>query len=125
MVWGLALIPIGFVNSKVAILSLLAIAGAADMVSGIFRRAFWNLTIPSSVRGRMAAIEMVSYTSGPAIGGFESGVVERLFGLETSIVSGGILCMVSVGLAASLLPTMWNFRSDRFNDTTSDQIEDS
>ena len=73
----------------------------------------------------MAAIEMVSYTSGPAIGGFESGVVERLFGLETSIVSGGILCMVSVGLAASLLPTMWNFRSDRFNDTTSDQIEDS
>ncbi|NNN14876.1 MAG: MFS transporter [Acidimicrobiaceae bacterium] len=125
MVWGLALIPIGFVNSKLAILTLLAIAGAADMVSGIFRRAFWNLTIPSSVRGRMAAIEMVSYTSGPAIGGFESGVVERLFGLETSIVSGGILSMVSVGLAASLLPTMWNFRSDRFSGTTRDQTEDT
>jgi hypothetical protein len=53
----------------------LAVAGAADMMSGVFRSTIWNQTIPDSLRGRLASIEMLSYTSGPALGNFEAGVV--------------------------------------------------
>ena len=47
---------------------LLVIAGGADMSSGIFRSTMWNQTIPPDVRGRMAGIEMLSYSIGPLLG---------------------------------------------------------
>src|SRR5947209_13770689 len=52
----------------------LAIAGAADMVSGLFRLTIWNRTIPDAMRGRLASIELLSYTSGPSLGNFEAGL---------------------------------------------------
>jgi len=56
-------------------LVFLALAGAGDSISGIFRQVIWNQTIPDSLRGRLASIEMLSYTSGPALGNFEAGLV--------------------------------------------------
>jgi MFS family permease len=58
---GPGLAAFGFARSLWLALIFLAAAGAADMVSGVFRMAVWNQTIPSSIRGRTAAIEMVSY----------------------------------------------------------------
>ena len=73
------------------------------MVSGIFRMAVWNQTIPASIRGRTAALEMVSYHTGPSLGNAEAGLVARLFGVRTSIVSGGVLCVIgSLALTLSL-----------------------
>ena len=48
-------------------------AGGADAISGIFRMTMWNQTIPDALRGRLASIEMVSYTSGPLLGHVEAG----------------------------------------------------
>ena len=73
------------------------------MVSGIFRTTIWNQTIPDNLRGRLAGIEMISYTSGPLLGNVEAGVVASFAGIRASAVSGGILCVASVaGLAAAL-----------------------
>ena len=55
------------------IFACLALAGAADMVSGIFRVTMWNQTIPDEFRGRLAGIELLSYTSGPMIGNATGG----------------------------------------------------
>jgi MFS family permease len=102
--WGLAIIAFGFAASVPLALLMLAVAGGADMISGVFRGAIWNQTIPDNLRGRLAGIEFVSFTSGPALGSVESGVVAGLFGVQASVVSGGVLCVVGVALMAALLP---------------------
>ncbi len=103
-VWGLAIVAFGFTRSLGPAFALLALAGAADAVSGIFRSTLWNQTIPDAMRGRLAGIEMVSYMSGPLLGHAEAGAVAALFGVRASVVSGGLLCVVGVLACGALLP---------------------
>ena len=107
--WGLAIALVGLTDTLALVLLFLALAGAADMVSGIFRMTMWNQTIPDDVRGRMAGIELLSYSIGPLLGQLRSSTAASLTSLRTSFVSGGILCMVGVGIAAIALPTLWNY----------------
>ena len=58
----------------------------------------------SSDLGRLAGIEMVSYMSGPMLGNAEAGIVASLFSIRTSVVSGGILCVLGTGLLALAYP---------------------
>lgn len=103
-VWGLAIVAFGFSSRFVPAVVFLALAGGADAVSGMFRMTLWNQTIPDSLRGRLASIEMVSYTSGPLLGHVEAGLVAAAFSVRTSVVSGGVLCVVGVLLCGLLLP---------------------
>jgi MFS family permease len=82
----------------------LAFAGAADMISGIFRSIIWSQTIPDHLRGRLAGIEMLSYTTGPLLGQLRSGLMARTrLGIGGSIWVGGVLCIAgTVALAAAL-----------------------
>jgi hypothetical protein len=73
----------------------------------------WRQTIPDELRGRLAGIEMISYTSGPALGNLEAGILESLAGLRTSIVSGGMACVVGTVALAASLPLFWRFRAAR------------
>jgi MFS family permease len=102
--WGIGIVFFGLSESLVPALAFLAFAGFADMISGIFRGAIWNQTIPNFLRGRLASIEMMSYLTGPMLGSAKMGIVAEYFGLRTAIVSGGVLCVVSVLLCAALLP---------------------
>jgi MFS family permease len=108
-IWGVAIICFGFAGQLWLALIFLALAGAADMVSGLFRMTIWNQTIPDHLRGRLAGIEMLSYTTGPLLGNAESGLVASLFSVRTSIVSGGILCVVGTGLLAMALPAFLHY----------------
>src|SRR6202162_385157 len=103
--WGAAIIGFGVVPGLVAALVFLALAGAADSMSGVFRQVIWNQTIPDSLRGRLASIELLSYSVGPTLGNFEAGVVASLFSVRTSVVSGGVLCVIGCVLCAVALPT--------------------
>ncbi len=103
-IWGLAIIGFGLAPGLWLALFFLMLAGAADMMSGVFRSVIWNQTIPDSLRGRLASIEMVSYTSGPALGNFEAGVVASLFSVRISIISGGVLCVIGCLICAVALP---------------------
>ena len=102
--WGIAIIGFGLSPVLWLALFFLALAGAADMMSGVFRSVIWNQTIPDSLRGRLASIEMLSYTSGPALGNFEAGVIASLFNVRVSVVSGGVLCVIGCVLCAVALP---------------------
>ena len=102
--WGAAIVLFGFAETLWLALVALAIAGGADMVSGIFRMTIWNQTIPDRLRGRLAGIEQVSYTSGPLLGNLEAGVLASVTSVRFSVVSGGVLCVVGVALAAMALP---------------------
>jgi MFS family permease len=104
--WGVAITALGFAPNLALALVALALAGGADMVSGIFRTTIWNTTIPDHLRGRLAGIEQVSYSAGPLLGNLESGVVAAFAGVRASIVSGGVLCVAGVALAALALPAL-------------------
>jgi MFS family permease len=102
--WGVAIIGFGFAHHLYLALFCLALAGAFDMVSGVFRMTIWNQTIPHHLRGRLAGLEMISYTSGPKLGDAEAGIVATVFSLRTSVVSGGILCVVGTAIISALIP---------------------
>jgi len=110
--WGIAIAAFGLARPLWLALLFLAAAGAADMISGIFRMAVWNQTIPASIRGRTAAIEMVSYHTGPSLGNAEAGFAARLFGVRTSVVSGGVLCVAGSLLLALILPKFIGYDSN-------------
>jgi MFS family permease len=102
--WGVAIIGFGLFPGRTAALVFLGLAGAADTMSGVFRQVIWNQTIPDSLRGRLASIELLSYSVGPTLGNFEAGVVASLFSVRTSVVSGGVLCVIGCVLCAVALP---------------------
>jgi MFS family permease len=102
--WGVAIILFGLSESIWLALFFLLAAGFFDMISGIFRGAIWNQTIPNFLRGRLASIEMISYLTGPMLGSAKMGVVAERFGVQWALVSGGILCVVAVAVLAVLLP---------------------
>jgi MFS family permease len=103
MCWGGSMALVGLSPSVWFALVFLALAGAADMISGIFRATIWNQTIPDHLRGRMAGIEMLSYTIGPTLGNARAGAAARALGVAGSIVWGGVACVAGVvALAAAL-----------------------
>lgn len=113
--WGLAIVGFGVVPGLVASLVFLAIAGAADAMSGVFRQVIWNQTIPDSLRGRLASIELLSYSVGPTLGNFESGVVASVFSIRMSIVSGGVLCVAGCLACALFLPAFRNYDARNYH----------
>ena len=102
--WGVAIVGFGMTANLWLALGFLALAGAFDMISGIFRQTIWNQTIPNRLRGRLAGIEMISYLTGPHLGNLEAGIVASRFGLQTSVVSGGVLCVAGTVLLSLILP---------------------
>ncbi len=111
--WGLAIAAFGFADALWLAVLLLAVAGGFDAISGIFRSTIWNETIPDHLRGRLAGIEMVSWSSGPLLGNTRAGSVASVIGLRGSIVSGGLLCVAGCAALALLLPKFWNYEAER------------
>jgi MFS family permease len=110
-VWALGIVALGFAPSLMLGLVCLAVAGAADMVSGVFRGTIWNETIPNSLRGRLAGIEMISYLTGPLIGNARAGFMADAWGVAPAIWVGGVVCLVGVAATGVLLPRFWAYRS--------------
>ncbi len=110
MLWGVAIVALGFARSLPVAVACLVAAGAADMVSALFRATIWNETIPSTLRGRMAGIEQLSYMTGPLLGNARAGFAAERFGLARSIMWGGLLCVGCVAACVPGLPAFWRYR---------------
>ena len=102
--WGLAITFLGLVAWLPLALALLAVAGAADVVSAVFRNTILQMTVPDGLRGRLSAIHIAVVTGGPRLGDAEAGSVAALAGPRFSVVSGGLACLAGVALIA------WRFR---------------
>ena len=107
--WGLGIALFGYSSSLWLVLLGLAVGGGADAISGIFRTTMWNESIPPEMRGRMAGIEMISYSLGPTAGQFRAGVMAAWTTLRFSLTFGGLACTGSVGAVALALPRLWSF----------------
>jgi hypothetical protein len=78
---------------------------------GIFRSAIWNETIPDHLRGRLAGVEMISWSSGPTLGNAEAGAVAALAGVRASVIAGGVACLAGTVALALALPRFWRYDS--------------
>jgi hypothetical protein len=118
VVWGAAIAGFGLAGPRIWIgLPLLAVAGAGDLVSAIFRGTILQLSVPDGMRGRMSAFHMMVVTTGPRLGDLEAGGVAALVNPIFSVVSGGIACVVGILVLAALLPELRNYRSDQAPET--------
>ena len=109
--WGVAIVAFGFAGALWLAVACLAVAGGMDAISGIFRSAIWNETIPDHLRGRLAGVEMISWSSGPTLGNAEAGAVAALAGVRASIVAGGVACVAGTVALALALPRFWQYDS--------------
>ena len=110
-VWGLLITAFGLAPDLAVALGCLVLAGAADMVSGIFRDTLWNQTIPDRLRGRMAGLELLSYGVGPSAGQVRAGAVASVTSARFSLASGGLFCAGAVGLVCLALPGFTRYRA--------------
>lgn len=107
--WGLGIALFGLASSLPIALAGLAVAGYADSLSAVFRGTMWNQSIPPAMRGRMAGVELLSYSVGPTGGQLRSGVLASWMPLGTSLAVGGFASTgVCAGLAGAL-PALWRF----------------
>ncbi len=112
--WGIAIAAAGIAPNIYLVLLALVFAGGFDMVSGLFRQLIWNTTIPLEMRGRLAGVEMLSYSTGPQLGQVRASVAANIIGLRGSLISGGLLCFVGASGVGVALRDLWNF-DDRTN----------
>ncbi|MEW2114729.1 MFS transporter [Streptomyces sp. NPDC005474] len=109
--WGLAIAAAGIVGNVWLVLLCLLVGGCFDMVSGIFRGAMWNQTIPDELRGRLAGIELLSYSVGPQLGQVRAGGVAAWRGVRASVWTGGLACAAGVALLAMCLPALMHYNA--------------
>ncbi|HEX8098041.1 MAG TPA: MFS transporter, partial [Pyrinomonadaceae bacterium] len=112
-VYGAA--TVGFGLSRVFWLSLLmlALTGAADTVSTILRQTIRQLVTPNSLRGRMTSINMIFFMGGPQLGELEAGALAALVGVPLSVVTGGLGCLIAVGLSAMLATSLVRYEAGK------------
>lgn len=103
--WGLAITLAGFSTfSLVLTLFFLALAGAADAISAVFRGAMLVQETPSYLWGRVSSVNLMVVVGGPLIGDFEAGLVAGVLSPAASIVIGGLACLLGTGVVAARSP---------------------
>ena len=104
--WGGAIALAGLTSELWVAAALLALAGAADSVSAVCRSTITQSVTPDAMRGRMGSVFSLVVTSGPRLGDVESGAVAGLTSARTSVLTGGLACVASVGLIALAFPAL-------------------
>ena len=109
LAWSAAIALFGLVASLPVALALLAAAGAADVVSAVFRNTIQQLAVPDALRGRLSGIQTAITAGGPRLGDFESGLVASAVSVRFSVVSGGVASAIGTLLIARHFPELWGY----------------
>ena len=102
--WGVAMTGFGLVRSLWLALLLLAVGGAADVISAVFRNTILQTIVPDRLRGRLSALQIAVVTGGPRLGDAEAGAAAAIGGARFAVVSGGLACLAGVAAVAAWLP---------------------
>jgi MFS family permease len=105
-VWALAITAFGLTPWLWLALVLLAVAGAADAVSAVFRSTILQQSVPDALRGRLSAVFIAVVTGGPRLGDVEAGVVAAAIGAQGSVITGGLACLLGAGVVARRWPQL-------------------
>ncbi len=92
--WGSAITAFGLTRNIWLSVFFLALAGAGDNVSALYRTTMLQSAVPDEYRGRLQGLFTVVVAGGPRLGDFEAGAVAAVGGEAFSVISGGIACIV-------------------------------
>jgi MFS family permease len=112
MVFGLATAWFGLVNAFWWAMLALLLVGAADAVSTIIRNTIRQLQTPDHIRGRMVGVNQIFFGGGPQLGEIEAGMAAQIFGVPFAIISGGLGCILAVGILAVIYPQLRHYGGD-------------
>ena len=105
--WGAAITLEGVSLFSLGLtLLFLAVAGAADVVSAVFRGTILLQKTPDALRGRLNALNIMVVTGGPRLGDVEAGLVAGAVGAPASVVIGGVACLLGAGVVARAYPSL-------------------
>lgn len=110
-VWGAGLTGFGLAHSLWAALVLLAVAGAADVLSVVFRTSIVQVSTPDRFRGRVAAAEYVVGVGCPHLGNFRAGAVGSLTSPTAAAIGGGLTTIAGTLLIALTTPALVRYRA--------------
>lgn len=112
--WGTAITLAGFSTfSLVLTLVFLAIAGAADVISAVFRGTMLLEATPDRLRGRVSSLNLMVVIGGPRFGDVEAGLVAGAVGAPASIAIGGAACLVGTAVLAAAAPALRGYRATK------------
>src|SRR3954471_70264 len=110
LAWGAAVAVSGLATNLAAAVVLLAVAGAADLVSAVYRQTILQTYAPDEMRGRLQGVFVVVVAGGPRLGDLRAGATAAAYGLTASWVGGGIACVIVV-LPALFVPALRHYTS--------------
>ena len=110
-VWGLAVAGAGLAGDLWLVVLLLAVGGAADLVSAVYRQTILQTYAPDRMRGRLQGVFIVVVAGGPRLGDVRAGWTAEVVGVTASWVGGGLLCVVLVVVLAVAFPALGRYRS--------------
>ena len=114
--WGTAVAISGLAHQLWLVVILLALAGAADLVSAVFRQTILQTYAPDEMRGRMQGVFIAVVAGGPRLGDVRAGAMAAATSATVSWVGGGVACVVVVLVAAIAVRPFWNYRVDPTSD---------
>ena len=105
--WGAAITIAGLVTYSIGLtIFFLALAGAADVFSAVFRGTILLERTPDHLRGRINSLNIMVVTGGPRLGDVEAGLAAGLLGVVPSVVAGGLACLVGTAVVAVGYPSL-------------------
>jgi MFS family permease len=107
--WGLAVAAAGLAHQLWLAVLMLAVAGAADLVSAVYRQTILQSYAPDEMRGRMQGVFIVVVAGGPRLGDLRAGVTSAFTSTTVSWVGGGLVCALVVLIAAVLVRPFWQY----------------
>jgi len=107
-IWGSTVALFGVVPVLWIGLTLLATAGAADVVSAVFRQAVQQRAVPDHLQGRLSGTFFAVVAGGPRLGDAETGVAAAIGGPQFAVWSGGLACVVGVVVLLWRVRELWH-----------------
>lgn len=107
--WGLAIAVSGIAPSLWLVLVCLALAGAADLISAVFRQTILQTFAPDEMRGRMQGVFIAVVAGGPRLGDLRAGAMASATSVTLSWSAGGLACAVLVLLLSPLVRSFWSY----------------
>lgn len=120
-VWGASIAVFGIVPVLWIALLLLAVAGAADVISAVFRQAVQQTSTPDELQGRMGGTFFAVVAGGPRVGDLETGTAAAIGGPQFAVWSGGLLCLAGIGAVLWRFPELWRDDGGGVNVTAEEQ----
>lgn len=107
--WGAAVALSGLAHQLWLVVALLAVAGAADLVSAVYRQTILQVYAPDEMRGRMQGVFTAVVAGGPRLGDVRAGATAAAVGVSASWVGGGLACIVVVLVAGVAVRRFWRY----------------